>query len=471
MAANRLTVLVCLAAAILVAPNRTAGEVAGELIVFNDNGAWSWFEGERVIFDSGRGTILLSSVANEHGSRGVSRKGDVDVVSYDLRSRTTQRFTLSNNLQEDDHDSAALLILPDGRYLASYSKHAGDNCLRYRISRRPGDITAWQPEEIFLTAGSTTYSNLYYLSKTNTIFNFHRDGGRGFDPNYLLWNLGSTSRFSYGGHLLTGPEGNTGNNDRPYLRYASNGIDRIHFITTDHHPRNLVANSIYHGYIQCERDGYAVYRSDGARLGDLSTRTTSPYKATDFTTLLVGNAVSPINNSLMTRGWTTDIELDAAGYPYVAFTARVNDSDADHRFFYGRYSRSGWRIHELAMAGGYLYSPENDYTGLAALDPNDPENVYISTNVDPRTNRALLHYEIFEGRTVDGGTSWNWSPITYESSVDNLRPVVPRGNQKSTVVLWMRGKYNSYKSYNSRIVGLTRISPTEQIAVFTKPKK
>ena len=140
-----------------------------------------------------------------------------------------------------------------------------------------------------LTAGSTTYSNLYYLSKTNTIFDFHRDGGRGFDPNYLLWNLGSASRFSYGGHLLTGPEGNAGNSDRPYLRYASNGIDRIHFITTDHHPRNLVSNSIYHGYIKCEHNGYGVYRSDGTRLGDLSTSTTSPYKASDFTTLFAGN--------------------------------------------------------------------------------------------------------------------------------------------------------------------------------------
>jgi hypothetical protein len=470
IAINRFSFLVCLAASIPVAQS-AADQVAGDLIVFNDNGAWSWFEGERVIFDSNRGKLLLSSVANSHGPHGVSRSGDVDVVSYDLSSRTTQRLTLSNNLQEDDHDSAALLILPDGRYLASYSKHARDNCLRYRISVRPGDITAWQPEEIFLSAGSTTYSNLYYLSKSNTIFDFHRDGGRGFDPNYLRWDLGSASGFAYGGHLLTGPEGNTGNNDRPYLRYASNGIDRIHFITTDHHPRNLVANGIYHGYIQCERDGYGVYRSDGTRLGDLSTRTTSPYKASDFTQLFVGAAKSPVNGLRMMRGWTTDIELDNSGYPYIAFTARVNDSDADHRFFYGRYSRSGWSIHELAMAGGCLYSPENDYTGLAALDPNDPDHVYISTNVDPRIHRALPHYEIFDGRTVDGGTSWNWSPITYESSVDNLRPVVPRGAQKSTVLLWMRGKYNSYTNYNSRIVGLLTLDPTAKIAVASNPKR
>ena len=61
-------------------------------------------------------------------------------------------------------------MLPDGRYLASYSKHAGDNRLRYRVATNAGDIAAWQPERVFLTADGTTYANLLYLSKTNTIF-------------------------------------------------------------------------------------------------------------------------------------------------------------------------------------------------------------------------------------------------------------------------------------------------------------
>ena len=427
VASIRFTFLIGLAVTIHVAESRAADEIAGTLIVLNDNGAWSWFEGERVVFDSLCNKIVVSSVANADGPEGASRGGDVDIVSYDLAARTQQRFTLSKQLQQDDHDSAALLILPDGRYLASYSKHASDNCLRYRVSLKPGDITAWQPEEMYFTAGGTTYSNLCYLSKPNTIFNFHRDSGRGFDPNFLLWDLSNTSRFSYGGHLLTGPEGNAGRSDRPYLQYVGNGVDRIHFITSDHHPRDLISNSVYHGYIEFERDAYGVYRSDGTRLGDLSRDSTSPYKASDFTTLLAGNAISPMNGLRMTRAWPTDIEIDVAGNPYVLFTARVDDRDLDHRFFYGRFTRAGWRTHELAPAGGFLYRRENDYTGLAALDPNDPDHVFISANIDPRNHRALSHYEIFEGTTSDGGATWTWRPITYESSVDNLRPVVPRG--------------------------------------------
>ena len=68
---NRFTLLVCLAASISVAQSRAVDEVAGDLIVFNDNGAWSWFEGERVVFDSNRGKLLLSSVANSDGPHGV----------------------------------------------------------------------------------------------------------------------------------------------------------------------------------------------------------------------------------------------------------------------------------------------------------------------------------------------------------------------------------------------------------------
>lgn len=382
-------ILIFLAAPIGTTQSRASDFVAGDLIHFNSNGAWSWFEGEQAIIDAVRGKILVSSVANSNGCDGRLRSGDVDVVSYDTARRTTQRFTLSSKLEEDDHDSASLLVLPDGRYLASYSKHAGDNCLRYRISVNPGEAVAWQPEEIFPTAGRTTYSNLYCLSKPNTIFDFHRDRGRGFDPNYLVMYLNHASRVSYGGRLLTGPEGNSGESDRPYLRYVGNGVDRIHFLATDHHPRNLVANSIYHGFVRCERGGYGVYSSDGTRLGELSKTATSPHKAGDFTKLFAGNTVSPVNDLRMTRGWTIDIELDASGDPYVVFSARVNDSDLDHRFFYGRYTRDGWQIHELAKAGGSIYRAENDYTGLAARSQRPEPPVHFHKYRSSDTARSI----------------------------------------------------------------------------------
>jgi hypothetical protein len=244
------------------------------------------------------------------------------------------------------------------------------------------------------------------------------------------------------------------------VKYASNGRNRIDFITTDGHPRNELANGVYHGYIRHESTGrYAVYRSDGTRLGDLGRRPTSPYKASDFTTLLAADAVSPVNHLRMTRGWTTDLALDRHDRPYAVFTARVEDDDADHRFFYARFDGETWHIHELAKAGGYLYERENDYTGLAALDPRDPNRLFISTKLDPQTDEPLPHYELFDGTTTDGGATWSWSPVTAHSTADNLRPIVPQAGADQTLLLWMRGTYRTYTDYNMSIVGLTTIVP------------
>jgi hypothetical protein len=441
---------------------KATDDVAGSVILFNDNGAWSWFEDERAIVDLNAGKIIVSSVANAPGSDGANRNADVEVASYDLATAALSRFTLSDNLQADDHDSAALLILPDGRYLASFSKHSTDAILHWRVSTSPGSISAWEAESTYTESGGTTYSNLEYLSASGDIFDFHRVAGSvgGFDPNYLKWNVPTQTGFSFGGRLLTGPEGNTGSSDRPYVRYTSNGVDRIDFTTTDAHPRNLVSNSVYHGYIQYEGGtGYGVYRSDGTRLGDLSQATTSPYHASDFTPLLVGNTVSSANGLVMTRGWTTDVQIDASGKPYAVFTARVNDNSLDHRFFYGRYTASGWNIHELAKAGGYLYSAEDDYTGLVALDPSNPNRLFLSSNIDPRTRIDMPHYEIFEGTTTDAGANWTWQPITFNSTMDNLRPIVPKWDSSHTALLWMRGSYATYTSYDLDVVGLINIVP------------
>lgn len=461
-----LAAVLCGAAACAADSDQTAiaaDRVAGKLITFNDNGGWSWFESERVIADAGFDKIVLSSVANGEGVGGRERDGDVDVVSYDLAKHALQKFTLNKQLEADDHDSAALLALPDGRYLASYSKHSSDNRLRYRLSTKPGDIGAWEPEKVYQAAAGTTYSNLCYLARPDTVFDFHRDHGRGFDPNYVLWRVGDPAGFRYGGRLFTGPEGNNGNRDRPYVRYVGNGVDRVHFLTTDHHPRNLKSNGLYHGYVRFEGEGkYGVYRTDGTRLGDLSTSEKSPYQASDFTPLLKGDEVSPANQLRMTRGWATDIELDSRGQPYVVFTARVDDNDDDHRFFYGCFTDGRWHIHELAKAGGHLYDSENDYTGLAALDPADRGRVFVATKIDPRDQSQLPHYEIFEGNSSDVGASWKWSPITQNSSVDNIRPVVPRGVNGSTVLVWMRGRYETYRKYNTSIVGLVKIGSLSQ---------
>ena len=41
------------------------------------------------------------------------------------------------------------------------------------------------------------------------------------------------------------------------------------------------------------------------------------------------------------------------------------------------------------------------------------------------------------------------------STVENLRPIVPAGHSRETLVLWLRGRYTSYTDYQTEVVAYT----------------
>lgn len=466
---KRTTLTLYFAIALLcVAPGQSFGEeinqVAGQMVTLNSNGAWSWYMDERVIVDHVAGKLLASSVADASGTGGAARNGDIDIVSHDLTSKATQLFVLHDNLQADDHNGAAILVRPDGRYLAAYTRHNSEKITYYRVSTNPHDASSWRPEQSFNwgdtpgTDFNATYSNLFYLSAENRTYNFARANNR--SPNMMISNnYGDT--WTYGGKLLSSPV-NVGYVNG-YLKYASNGVDRIDFIATEHHPRDF-NNAIYHGYIQ----GGKMYRSDGTLVdGDIFDNS-----APNQTSLTKVFTPDPENgNQVNSRAWTTDLHVDTNGNPYAIFTTRANDVPVnsngfnDHRFWYARYDGNQWNVHQIAKAGARLYPSEQDYTGLIALDPHDPNVIYMSTPIDPRNDTDLGVHEIFKGITGDNGASWIWDPITFNSQVDNLRPTVPIWDGDHTALVWMRGTYRSMVDYDLDIVALTEFGPlTGQVA-------
>ena len=87
-----------------------------------------------------------------------------------------------------------------------------------------------------------TYSNVFYLSAEDRVYNFARADER--SPN-IMYSDDRGATWSYGGQL-TEPEASIGYVNG-YFKYASNGVDRIDFIASEHHPRDF-DTSIYHGY-------------------------------------------------------------------------------------------------------------------------------------------------------------------------------------------------------------------------------
>lgn len=450
-------VLLILAAQAPARPALPDNYVAGSMIRLNDNGAWSWFMDERAIVHDGKLIVGSVRAVGDFKNDAAPGWGNVEIAVYDLASGQVRQTVLHPRFEQDDHDGPALMPMPDGRYLAVYTKHAIERRIYWRFSE-PRDPLAWGPAseletpgadaEAFTSRGNnTTYSNLFRMP-SGRIYNFFR--GVDHDPNYL-YSDDEARTWRYGGRLLHGRDGYS-----PYLKYAYDGQGSIHFIVTDDHPRNF-DNSIYHGVIRDRR----LHLSDGTVRGKLSESAEVDVRAWDFTKVFQGD---PDN-----VGWVIDLELDAGQRPYAVFSVQKDgrglpprQGGMDHRYHYARWDGSAWRTREIAYAGTRLYPFEDDYTGLAALDPNDPNVIYISTDADPVTGTPLIsradsrrHRELYRGTSADNGVTWRWEPLTANSSADNLRPLVPKWKDRRTALIWMRGTYvHNRGEWNTAVAGL-----------------
>lgn len=432
---------------------QTEDIVYGNLIQFNDNGAWCWYQDERAVVDTTNEKLIVGSIASDSGCGNFPRFGDVEAVVLDLQSMKTQRYTLREGggyFYCDDHHAPGLLVRPDGKYTAFYAAHFGLYSSFFRIY----DAGVWGTEYEFnwddsIPGGSdyqTTYSNLYYLSGESRLFNFAR-GNDGGSPNFMYSDNGG-DRWSYGGQLTAGT--GVGGYTKGYYKYWGNGVDRIDFICTETHPRNY-NTSIYHAYIQNGK----VYNSYGTEIdSDIYDKSFIP-TTDNFTTVFAANTV--LNTYKMTNCWNDNVQRYEDGTVAAIISARTGGSsnDPDHCFIYCRFDGSSWTPTYLVKAGKKMYSSEEDYVGLGALHPNDPNTIYISTPYDPRDDATFLGVrEIFKGVTSDNGATWTWTPITRNSERDNFRPIIPKWDEDNIALLWFRGTYFRAQEYDAAIVGI-----------------
>ncbi len=401
---------------------------AVDVTTFNDDGGWCWFQDERAVVDGSH--LLIASVAS--GRHDPARQGDIEVVSYNLGTGKLTRFELHDRLvrkfrgriAQDDHNAPALLVRPDGRYLAVYSDHGGENRIYYRVSVRPHDASAWEQEQVFIPSPSSrvTYANLHFLAQENPpsgrIYNFFRGYNNTNKPSYA-WSDNHGASWTMGGVFLDFPDQVP---RRPYVKYASNGRDTIHMLYTESTPYSF-DTSIYHLYY---RNGM-LYRSDGKLIRALSPGLRHPDEGT---LIYRGNSQNV--------AWISDAQVDEQGRPWIGYTVRK-----------GTLTEPAERV-----------GADHDYTGLIALDPEDRRTVYISTNAHPVTGQPLIsasdgkrHWEIFRGVTRSDGATWTGTAITKDSTEDNIRPVVPIWKSKQYALLWLRGTYRSYTDYDLAVVG------------------
>ena len=409
-------------------PEGVAALVSARRLTSAPAGGWCWFTEPRAIHHEG--TTYFGYV-----------DADGNIVARSVEPATLKvsgETILHGQLQRDDHANPAFLVrASDRRIMAFYTAH-DDLTVRMRISRLPGDISAFEPEvhlDPWLRGTAYDYPNpIQLLDEVHApIHLIYRDVAVAGEYDLV------SSRSTDGGESWEPPVIVAHSGLRSYWKSVKNGEDRIDFAYTDVHPAHG-AGSLYHFYYRAG----ACFRSDGSPCGPL------PIGPEDMT--LVHSATD-------TRSWVWDLAIDG-GSPAIAYAAFPSPND--HRYRYARWTGAAWTTHEIVGAGSWMPTAvvpdaaavEEFYSGGLALDHSEPGIAFCSVQTGPE-RWALLRCQ-----TIDQGHSWRTSVIRQTGK--NLRPVSVRGHESDLPALFLAGAYESYARYS---LGIWAIRQTADGAV------
>jgi hypothetical protein len=422
--------------------------------ILTSDGAWTWYNDPRAVFHNG--ILYFGYVRNADG--------ESVVTAFNAQTGGKTDLFTSMRTQKDDHNVPGILVKQDGTMLAIYARHGTDQFFAYRRSNSTNPISPdnWSAEQTIAQTGSgLTYANPFQLSgESGRIYDFSRD--LNFNPTVFTSTNGGVTWSAPQLFIRTGS-----GRVRPYVKYSSDDAQRIDFLYTDGHPRD-VTNSLYHLYYQA---GW-LRKTDGTFLKsfknlpvlhDSGERGSVIYQYSDINTLDFNDHI-PAG-----RTWCWETAYQTNGAPVCVFSVQrdkmtgTNWFDDRIYYYYARWTGSLWQKRFIAQAGRPLFRTENDYAGGICVDPANPNVIYMSSNAtDPFnltditnvTLRAHQRYELWRGTTTNNGLNFTWTAVTTNSAKDNLRPYIPRGQTGTPAVIWFRGTYTSYTSYNCEIVGL-----------------
>ena len=418
------------------------------------DGAWTWYNDPRALFHNG--TLYFGYVRHSDGKTVLS--------AFNPKTGTSAELWTSTRSERDDHNVPGLLVLSDNRLLAIYARHITDQFFAYRISTSTNPVSAsdWGEEKTIPSTGAgMTYANPYRLAvEPGLIFDFARN--LNYNPTLFISTNNGDSWSAAQRFIHTG-----GGNVRPYVKYSSNYSNRIDFLYTDGHPRD-VTNSLYHLSYQDR----TFHRTDGTRIrafDDLPILHDNGERGSVIYRYNTEEQADPNEWIPTGRAWNWDIANQPNGAPVCVFIVQrdnVTGSGWEQDriyYYYARWTGTNWQKRFIAHAGRPLYRSEDDYAGGICIDPMNPSVIYLSSNAaDPfalgNTKDVPLRrdarYEIWKGVTRDGGLTFDWDQVTTDSVADNLRPYVPRRNGGEPCVLWFQGNYRTYTDYTCSIVGL-----------------
>jgi hypothetical protein len=384
------------------------------------HGAWCWFQDPRA--------VQVGGPLGRTYAGWIAWNGDITVGSFNPVLGRNLTHVVGHWIH-DDHASPVLVVEPSRRLTVFWAVHNG-RTVNYRTTARPLDIRSWGPVHRLghnppQSLGITYPNPVMVPAERDKLFMFWR--GPDWGTDYLTRT--ESGHWSAPRELIVPQSG-----QRPYLKVAGNGYDRIGLAYNDAHPGQTASNLYFMEY-----RGGSLWTASGRRIGRLGAAPLTPSAGQ----LVYDGRATGIPS------WVWDVAFDSGQHPVIVYA--TFPSTSNHAYWYARFDGHRWTSHFLTDAGGSISptTPELYYSGGIALDHSDPSTLYLS-------RRQGRWFRLERWSTRDGGRSWHHQVVA-RATGDQVRPVVPRGAGGGPVsVMWMSGHYGAYIHYGTSISFLTR---------------
>jgi hypothetical protein len=405
----------------------------------SEEGAWCWFADPRAIhYTNADGSINASYIGY------IDVHGNVKAMQIDHNTGRRTEVLVRSYFQPDDHNNPTFLVLPDERVLIIYSRHTDEPAFYYRVSKRPGDISVLGEEKCIVTNHNTTYPSPFLMSDDPEHF-YLCWRGLGWHPTIARLTLPDEEdnvQIAWGPYQMVQSTG-----ARPYAKYYSNGKDKLYMTYTTGHPDNEWPNWLYFNVISLnaekQTDGTVTVSPTledikGNHLSVIAEEKFRVNKSAEYKQNYPYTLVDAPANS---RAWVWQIACDTEGLPAIAMV-RIDRSKNQHQYYYAKWTGEAWRLTDLADGGGRFHPSNTEYcySGGEALDPANPNVIYLSIPTKGRSGKSI--HEIWRYTLNNRGQVVMKEQVTRNSEKNNVRPFVLPGSEASPLrLMWMHGDY------------------------------
>jgi hypothetical protein len=362
----------------------------------------------------------------------VDKSGRTGVSKYVPDTGTVTRVPLSSGTQYDAHNNAAVIFNDAGKLVALWSKHTSSEYVRRRVADDADSVASFTAEAgLSNPGGQTSYANPFALSQTAKLYVSTR-ATSAVQPMVVYSSAD-------GGDTWDAPRTWISNGvQRPYPKFLSDGVSRVHMVFTTGHPATLTTCGLHYAYMQL--DGSNVekfYKLDNTLIGTSG--------ATPATSTTVDSGASG-------RCWGYDLVVGPDDELWLLYFRFVTSSDHRIMFVKTTGGRASWGTPvQLCESGGTLYAAEAYSHAGAVFNREDPRQVYLCRRED-------VYHEVERWDTSDLGATWGFAKaITSGSTAENWQIVSPENHGGAVPAMWCHGIYTNWNAgYDCEQLALVR---------------